>query len=64
MRTLGGLKLLILDDWGGLVSLGPEQRHDMPEIVEDRDGCGAVLITSQLCSLKEPRAQPQRAIKF
>jgi DNA replication protein DnaC len=28
MRALGGVKLLILDDWG-LEPLGPEQRHDM-----------------------------------
>ena len=46
MRALGGVKLLILDDWG-LEPLGPEQRHDMLEIVEDRYGRGATLITSQ-----------------
>src|SRR6185295_16585607 len=44
MRALGGVKLLILDDWG-LEPLGPEQRHDMLEIVEDRYGRGATLIT-------------------
>ena len=47
MRALGGVKLLILDDWG-LRALGPEQRHDMLEIVEDRYGRGATLITSQI----------------
>jgi DNA replication protein DnaC len=47
MRPLGGVKLLILDDWG-LEPLGPEQRHDLLEIVEDRYGRGATLITSQL----------------
>src|SRR3954464_29406 len=47
MRALGGVKLLILDDWG-LESLGPEQRHDLLEIVEERYGRGATLITSQL----------------
>src|SRR6478672_12145022 len=47
MRALGGVKLLILDDWG-LAPLGPEQRHDMLEIVEDRYGRGATLITSQI----------------
>ena len=47
MRVLGGVKLLILDDWG-LEPLGPEQRHDMLEIVEDRYGRGATLITSQI----------------
>jgi DNA replication protein DnaC len=45
MRALGGVNLLILDDWG-LEPLGPEQRHDMLEIVEDRYGRGATLITS------------------
>jgi len=47
MRALGGVKLLILDDFG-LKALGPEQRHDMLEIVEDRYGRGATLIASQI----------------
>jgi DNA replication protein DnaC len=47
MRALGGVKLLILDDWA-LEPLGPEQRHELLEIVEDRYGRGATLITSQL----------------
>jgi len=33
---------------GGWSPLGPEQRHDMLEIVEDRYGRGATLITSQI----------------
>ncbi len=37
MRVLGGVKLLILDDWG-LEPLGAEQRHDMLEIVEKSIG--------------------------
>jgi DNA replication protein DnaC len=47
MRALGGVKLLILDDCD-LEPLGPEQRHDMLEIVEDRYGRGATLMTSQI----------------
>ena len=47
MRALDGVKLLILDDWG-LAPLRPEQRHTMLEIVEDRYGRGATLITSQI----------------
>ncbi len=47
MRAIGGVKLLILDDWG-LEPLGPEQRHDLLEIVEERYGHGATLITSQI----------------
>ena len=47
MRILGAVKLLILDDWG-LEPLGPEQRHDLLELMEDRYGRGATLITSQV----------------
>jgi DNA replication protein DnaC len=36
-----------LDDWG-LEPLTAEQRHDLLEIVEDRYGRGATLITSQI----------------
>jgi len=44
---LGGVRLLILDDWG-LEPLGREQRRDLLEIVEERYGRGATLITSQI----------------
>jgi DNA replication protein DnaC len=47
MRALGGVKLLILGDWG-LEPLGPEQQRDLLEIVEERYSRGATLITSQL----------------
>ena len=47
MRTLGAVKVLILDDWG-LEPLGPEQRRDLLELTEDRYGRGATLITSQV----------------
>jgi len=47
MRALGGVKLLILDDWG-LEPLGPEQRRDLLEIVEERYGRGATMVTSQI----------------
>ena len=47
MRAFGGVKLLILDDWG-LEPLGPEQRRDLLEIAEERHGRGATLITSQI----------------
>ena len=47
MRALASVKLLILDDWG-LEPLGPEQRRDLLEILEERYGCGATLITSQI----------------
>jgi DNA replication protein DnaC len=47
MRAIGGVKLLILDDWG-LEPFTAEQRHDLLEIVEDRYGRGATLVTSQI----------------
>jgi DNA replication protein DnaC len=39
--------LQTLDDWG-LELLGPEQGRDLLELVEDRYGRGATLITSQV----------------
>jgi len=47
MRALGRVMLLILDDWG-LEPLGPEQRRDLLEIVEERYGRSATMITSQI----------------
>ena len=47
MRSLGKVKLLILDDWG-LEPLDAQQRHDLMEILEERYGRGATLITSQV----------------
>ena len=40
-------KLLIIDDWG-LDTLNQQNRNDLLEIIEDRHGNGATLITSQL----------------
>lgn len=47
MRTLTGVKLLILDDWG-MAPLEPGQRRDLMEILEERYGRGALIVTSQL----------------
>jgi hypothetical protein len=47
MRALGGVTLLILDDWGP-EPLSVEQPEDLLEIVEVRYGRGATLITSQI----------------
>ena len=47
MKKLGKVSLLILDDWG-LEPFGPDQRRDLLEIVEERYGRGATLITSQI----------------
>ena len=46
-RSLAKADLLILDDWGP-DRLTAGQRRDLMEIVEDRHGQGAILITSQL----------------
>jgi len=41
------IKLLIIDDWG-LDTLTQQNRNDLLEIIEDRHGSGATLMTSQL----------------
>jgi len=46
-RTLTKSDLLILDDWGP-DRLNSTQRRDLMEIIEDRNGNGSTLITSQL----------------
>jgi DNA replication protein DnaC len=47
MRALGGVQLLVLDDWG-LSPLDAGARHDLLEILEARYGRRSILITSQL----------------
>ena len=46
-RALGGVQLLILDDWG-LKPLDAQARHDLLEILEERYGRRSTIITSQL----------------
>ena len=47
VRSLGRADLLILDDWG-LEPLDAAARHDLLEILEERYGRRATVITSQL----------------
>jgi len=47
LAQIAKTKLLIIDDWG-LDTLNQQQRNDLLEIIEDRHGSGATLITSQL----------------
>ena len=47
LAQLAKTQLLIIDDWG-LDVLTQQQRNDLLEIMEDRHGRGATLITSQL----------------
>jgi len=46
-RQITRAELLILDDWGP-ERLNPDQRRDLLEIIEDRHGATATIITSQL----------------
>ncbi|MGH7713277.1 MAG: IS21-like element helper ATPase IstB [Gemmatimonadaceae bacterium] len=47
LHQLGKTDLLILDDWG-LAALGDRERRDLLEVIEDRSGRRATLITSQV----------------
>jgi len=47
LRALGGVQLLILDDWG-LEPLDAAARHDLLEILEERHGRRSTIVTSQL----------------
>ena len=47
LKTLARVELLILDDWG-LSVLTQSQRIDLLEILEDRNGRGSTLVTSQV----------------
>ena len=47
LKAIARVEVLILDDWGLSVLTAPERR-DMLEILEDRHGRGATIVTSQL----------------
>jgi DNA replication protein DnaC len=47
MRTLNGVQLLILDDWG-LEALDAGARRDFYEILEERYGRRSTILTSQV----------------
>src|SRR6266480_3714921 len=47
LRALGGVQLLIFDDWG-LEPLDAAARHDLLEILEERHGRRSTIITSKL----------------
>ena len=47
LKKLARVELLILDDWG-LAILGAAERRDLLEILEDRNGRGSTVVTSQL----------------
>ena len=47
LKNIARLDLLLLDDWG-LSVLTQSQRMDLLEILEDRNGRGSTLVTSQV----------------
>ena len=47
LARLARVDVLVLDDWG-LGALTDRHRHDLLEILEDRDGARSTVITSQL----------------
>jgi DNA replication protein DnaC len=47
LQQLAKTDLLILDDWG-LAPLGDRERRDLLEVIEDRSGRRATLVTSQV----------------
>jgi DNA replication protein DnaC len=47
LQQLAKTDLLILDDWG-LAPLGDRERRDLLEVIEDRTGRRATLVTSQV----------------
>jgi DNA replication protein DnaC len=47
LKSIAGFDLLILDDWG-LEPLSAAARHDLMEMMDDRYGKTATLVTSQL----------------
>ncbi len=47
LSRLARLDLLILDDWG-ITPLRDQDRRDLLEVIEDRDGSRSTLVTSQI----------------
>ena len=47
LAKLAKLDLLILDDWG-ITPLSDQERRDLMEVIEDRDGTRSTLVTSQI----------------
>ena len=47
LQTLAKTDLIVLDDWG-LAPLADRERRDLLEVIEDRSGRRATLVTSQV----------------
>lgn len=46
LKKIAKIQLLVIDDWG-LSKLNDQSYRDFLEILDDRQGCGSTLITSQ-----------------
>jgi DNA replication protein DnaC len=47
LKSIARTQLLILDDWG-LANVSAEQARDLLEVLDDRQGRGATIVTSQV----------------
>lgn len=47
LKNISRTQLLILNDWG-LANLTPDQGRDLLEILDDRQGRGSTIVTSQI----------------
>ena len=47
LKSIARTQLLILDDWG-LANVSAEQGRDLLEVLDDRQGRGATIVTSQV----------------
>jgi len=47
LQQLGKAEVLVLDDWG-LAPLNVQKRHDILEVLEDREGLRSTIVTSQI----------------
>src|SRR5262249_15606245 len=47
LKTIARVELLILDDWG-LANVTAEQGRDLLEVLDDRQGRGSTIFTSQV----------------
>ena len=47
LKSYARIEVLVLDDWG-LAPVNAQERRDLLEILEDRDGVRSTVVTSQL----------------
>lgn len=47
LKSLSKVNVLVIDDWG-LAPVGDAERRDLLEVLEERNGIGSTVVTSQL----------------